>query len=146
MAAQYERLCSLGFNIAYVDEHMLSGSITEVRDGIVSVASRESLIYDRELAESAAIGPLPNWTGPGPHPGTELADHLSATQPGTYLLVGHPGFKADEMQHLRFDWGGHDDILQQRSRERRMFADIEIVDYCENAGITLLRYTEVRSE
>ena len=141
--AQLERLRSLGFDVKYIDEHMLVGSITTVRDGIVEVASNASLVYDRELTETGDIARVPNWNGPGPHPGTELADHLSSMEWGTYLLIGHPGFKADEMQGLKLESGAERDILQERNRERRMFADIEIVDYCDNAGVNLLRYSQV---
>ena len=143
ISAQLERLTSLGFKITYIDEHMLIGDITSVRNGIVQVASDASLVYNRELIETGDVVMVPGWTGPGPHPGTELADQLSGLEWGTYLVVGHPGFKADEMQSLTSRSGAERDIMQERNRDRRMFADIEIVDYCDYAGVTLIRYSDV---
>lgn len=140
--AQLDRLESLGFKPTYIDEHMLVGAVDSVAKAILELSREKGLIYDRKLHQEKKIERLPGWSGPGPHPGTELADHLSGTSAGTYLIVGHPGFKADEMQQLHSLSNPGGDVLQQRNRERRMFADIEIVDYCENAGIELLRYSD----
>ena len=143
VTAQYEKLISLGFQLSYLDEHMSIGGIAGIADVLTDFAKENELVYDRTLRNAQVISPLVGWQGPGPHPGTELADHLSSTPAGTYLVVGHPGFKSDEMQQLRRDAGDEYDALQERNRQRRMFADIEIVDYCDNAPVKLLRYTDL---
>ena len=143
ITAQYEKLISLGFELSYLDEHMSVGDIAGIADVLTDFAKERDLVYDRTLQNAQVISPLVGWQGPGPHPGTELADHLSSTPAGTYLVIGNPGFKSDEMQQLRRDVGGDYDALQERNRQRRMFADIEIVDYCENARVKLLRYTDL---
>lgn len=141
--AQLDRLVSLGFEISYLDEHMLVGDVPGLGDALNEFARKNNLVSDRELRESGKLSAIPGWTGPAEHPGTELADHLSGVEPGAYLLIGHPGTKDEEMQLLRVPGGRPGDVVLQRNRERRMFMDIEIVDYCENVGITLVRYSQL---
>jgi chitin disaccharide deacetylase len=141
--SQLRKLLELGIEIRYLDEHMLVGDIDAISPVLDSIAKKHGLLRDRTLRESKRLVRLPEWSAPGPHPGTELADHLSGLASGTYLIVGHPGFKADEMQQLVGVANPNEDALQARNRERRMFTDIEIVDYCGNAGIELLRYRDL---
>ncbi|MEE8440912.1 MAG: ChbG/HpnK family deacetylase, partial [Spirochaetia bacterium] len=141
--AQYNRLKSLGFTLTYLDEHMLVGSVGTLADELRSFASVHDLAYDRDLKADGTLSLLPDWAGPGEHPGTELADYLSGVAGGTYLLFGHPGTKNEEMQLLKTPGGRPGEVAMRRNRERRMFMDIEIIDYCENAGIELLRYSEI---
>lgn len=141
--AQFDRLTELGFTLSYVDEHMGVGRIDGFADGLRAFCKEKGLIYDRDLAEGERYTRLPGWSGPAEHPGTELADQLAATPPGTYLLVGHPGYKENDVLRLRRP--GQDAGIEglARNRQRRMFMDIEIVDYCETSGIRLLRYTDL---
>ena len=141
--AQYNRLKSLGFTLAYLDEHMLVGSIGILTNELRDFASAHNLAHDRDLQADGRLALLTDWTGPAEHPGTELADHLSGIDAGTYLLVGHPGTKDDEMQLIKAPGGRPGEVAMRRNRERRMFMDIEIADYCANAGIRLLRYSEI---
>ena len=141
--AQYKLLIDLGFTLSYLDEHMGVGSVSQLHQSLRDFAKERGLVYDRELIDSGIIGRLPEWEGPGEHPGTELADHLATVPAGTYRLVGHPAFKTDEMQELRFPGKPSGAHFLTRNRQRRMFADIEIVDYCENVGIETLRYSQL---
>ena len=141
--AQYDRLTGLGFALSYVDEHMLVGSVGTLADELRKFAIDHNLACDRDLQADRKLSLLPDWAGPGEHPGTELADCLSGMEPGTYLLFGHPGTKDEEMQFLKVPGGRAGEVAVRRNRERRMFMDIEIVDYCENAGTTLLRYSQL---
>ena len=141
VVAQYERLRSLGIKPSYMDEHMGVGEIGGLHERLAGLARDWGLVYDRALTSSGKLHALEGWTGPGEHPGTELADHLSMMPEGTYLLVGHPAFKSQEMERLTLP--GQPDVMTTRNRERRMFTDIEIVDYCETSGIRLLRYSDL---
>ena len=98
--AQYELLLNLGFTLTYLDEHMRTGAVLGLAERLGDFARNHGLVSDRALQEDGIIAPLPGWQGPGEHPGTELADHLSQVEPGTYLLVGHPATKAEEMQQV----------------------------------------------
>lgn len=142
--AQYELLSDLGFPLKYVDEHMGVGQVAGLHERLVAFAAEKNLIYDRALRESGTFTRLPGWDGPGEHPGTELADHLASLESGTYIIVGHPGNKTDEMEYVRKDGQARGEVMMQRNRQRRMFMDIEIVDYCENVHIELLRYSALK--
>jgi hypothetical protein len=141
VVAQYERLRSLGIRPSYMDEHMAVGDVAGLHTRLEELARKWGLQYTRALLRSGKIRPVVGWTGPGEHPGTELADQLAGLEPATYLLVGHPAFKSQDMERLRLS--DAEDVMTQRNRERRMFTDIEIVDYCETSGIGLLRFSEV---
>lgn len=141
--AQYELLTNLGFRIDYVDEHMGVGSVPGLAELLAEFAHEHRLISNRELFDNGAIDRLPGWDGPGEHPGTELADHLAGVEAGTYLLVGHPVTKDEEMQRFRHPGKPAGEEAISRNRQRRMFMDIEIVDYCQEVGIDLLRYTQI---
>jgi len=141
--AQYELLVNLGFTLSYVDEHMLVGRLPGLTERIAAFAKENNLIYDRELQGSRTLLPFPDWDGPGSHPGTELADQLSTMEAGTYLLLGHPVTKDEALGHIHKKGQSPGEMVQQRNRQRRMFMDIEIVDYCENVGIDLCRYSQL---
>ena len=141
--AQHARLVALGFPLAYLDEHMGVGRVSPLADRLAAFAADRGLAYDRGLRDRGALAPLPGWQGPGEHPGTELADYLAGVGSGTYLLIGHPGFKTEEMERLHAPGRATGEAMIARNRQRRMFADIEIVDYCDNGGIRLLRYSQL---
>lgn len=143
VAAQYDRLVGLGFKLSFLNEHMMIGTLPSLGERLNEFARERELVSDRQLVESDRLATLPGWSGPGEHPGTELADHLSGIESGTHLLVGHPGYKEEEMQRLRMPGHAAGEAALQRNRERRMFMDIEIVDYCQNTRIELLRYTDL---
>lgn len=138
--AQLDRLTALGFSIGYLDEHMNVGAVEGLSAALADFCRRKGLVSHRDLLDSGSLHALDGWPGPGEHPGTELADHLSSLESGTYYLVGHPVFKTEEIEALRHRGEAPGLQVIPRNRQRRMFADIEIVDYCENRGIELIRY------
>ncbi len=140
LTAQYERLLALGFAVRYLDEHMFVGNLEGLTPIIRDFAKAKGLICNRDLLAEGRIRPLPCWDGPGEHPGTELADSISSAAAGSYLLVGHPAIKGEEMQTLQRVGQNPGDEEIPRNRQRRMFSDIEIVDYFENAGVKSIRY------
>ena len=141
--AQYEKLCALGFTLGFMDEYMDYGKIPGVGEELAAFARSKNLTRRVTGDGEAPILPLPGWTGPGEHPGTELADYLSTVEEGTYLLIGLPAFKTNEIEYLKRPGQPRGEALLSRNRQRRMFADIEIVDYCENVGIELIRYSSL---
>ncbi len=143
VSAQFDKLKALGFPITYLDAHMDVGCVAGLSARLTAFAEHNRLLHSEVLQKTGKIGPIPGWSGPSEHPGTELADHLATIEKGTYLLVGHPEFKTDEVEDLRLPGHSIGEILLSRNRERRMFADIEIVDYCENVGIELLKYSDL---
>lgn len=141
--AQYELLTNLGFRLSYVDEHMLVGRIPGLAERIAAFAKEHNLIYDRALQDEGSLTSFPEWDGPKDHPGTELADQLSTMAAGTYLLLGHPVTKDEALHRVHTRNSVPGEMVQERNRQRRMFMDIEIVDYCQNVGIELCRYSQI---
>ena len=141
--AQYELLSNLGFELRYLDTHMGVDRVPGLAERIAEFCAKKKLVNNRASFDSGAFARLPDWPGPGEHPGTELADHLAQVPAGTYLLVGHPATKDEAIHHIRHEGLAPGDVAMQRNRQRRMFMDIEIIDYCENVGIELLRYTDL---
>lgn len=142
--AQYNKLQSLGFRLSYIDAHMGVDHVPGLAEALAEFARRHELVNNTQLADDGVLVRLPDWPGPGEHPGTELADHLASISPGTYLLVGHPATKSEAMDEFHTAHADRGEVTFQRNRERRMFMDIEIVDYCEAAGVELLRYSSLR--
>jgi hypothetical protein len=144
--AQYEKLTALGFSLSYL-EYIDYGGIPGVDEELAVFARSNNLVpapaRTAAHADYSPVAQLPGWSGPGEHPGTELADHLATVKEGTYLLAGCPAFKTDEIKYLKKPGDTHGEALLSRNRQRRMFADIEIVDYCENVGIELIRYSDL---
>lgn len=140
---QYSKLRDLGFELRYLDEHMGVGDVPGLAERLFTFATEHSLIVDRVARGAGDLVPLPGWNGPGPHPGTELADCISMAPDGSYIVVGHPMFKSPEMERLYAPGKEKGSAMAERNRERRMFTDIEIVDYCENAEVSLIRYSDL---
>jgi hypothetical protein len=57
--------------------------------------------------------------------------------------VGHPATKDEDLHRLRHPGQSQGVEALKRNRQRRMFMDIEIVDYCENVGIERVRYSQL---
>lgn len=143
VAAQLDLLQNLGFAISYLDEHMGIGRIPGLAERLLAFADEHGLIANRRLFDSGALARLPGFQMPAEHPGTEMADQLANVPAGTYLLVGHPATKDDEFARFKLPGRPAGEEAINRNRQRRMFMDIEIVDYCENVGIELCRYCDV---
>ncbi len=125
-----------GLEIAYVDCHMGFSWIDEMEERVADFARREGLIY-----RPAGLSRLPEIEGEYESPAEGLMARLEAAEPATYLLVGHPGYDNDEMQALGHP--GHRDVAAARDRQRRMFMEPPIVEYCESHGVEPIRFTEL---
>ncbi|NLF40353.1 hypothetical protein GX586_12990 [bacterium] len=60
---------------------------------------------------------------------------------GTFLVVGHPGYIADDMKQLGI--GRNEDVAVSRNWQRLMFMDERIISYCAARGIEAIRATEI---
>ena len=143
LEAQYDALISIGFTLSYMCAPKEIVQLPGLSNELKSFSKNKNLLFAPNLESELSLKALPGWAGPGEHPGTELADHLATVERGTYILAGRPAFKNEEIEFLKHPGAPRGEALLPRNRERRMFADIEIVDYCENVGIELLRYSQV---
>ncbi len=139
VAAQLERLRSLGLGVKYIDEHMGFGRIEGVEEGLAELAKREGLVF-RPALEKLVL--------PAPGPGTvdyasRLLAALEGAEPGTYLVVGHPAFADDEMARCHGAGKAEGEVGPDRNAQRLMFMREDVVAWCRAKGVRLLRYDEI---
>lgn len=139
--AQHDVLLYLGFQLSYVDEHMGVGKVAGLASRPADFAEERGLVYDRKLTEARSIVPLPGWSRLGEHPGMELADRLAVVPAGTYLLVGHPGFKSNEIERLAIPGqppGRGPDAAQPRPAHVRRHRDHRLLRDTPRRALALL--------
>jgi predicted glycoside hydrolase/deacetylase ChbG (UPF0249 family) len=143
--AQLARARAAGLAIAYLDEHMGVGWLPGLRDALAALARREGLID----AGSLHLPGLPRVeTCVGSEDDADaLANRwlaaLDACEPGTYLLVTHPGKDAPDMQAFYLEGGERGVVARERDRERRALTADRLRQGCAAHGIPLLRYDEL---
>ncbi len=141
IAAQLERLRSLGLVVKYIDENTGLDQIEGVNEGVADLAKREGLVFRP---------PLETLVQPAPEPGTvdyasRLLAALEGAGSGTYLVVGRPAF-AEEEKPPHYDTGeGEDEKEEGRDRDaqRLMFMREDVVSWCRANGVQLLQYDEI---
>lgn len=136
--AQYEKLCDLGVNVQYLDEHMGVDWLPGLGDRLEQFAQQHGLVYN-----SRQLDRLPKVDVQGDKV-QRVAAQLEAAGPGTYLIVGHPCYNDDETQSIQpHGESMGDKIGNDRDQERRMFLDPAVLDVVQRRGIECIRYTEI---
>ena len=139
VAAQLERLRSLGFDVKYVDTHMGFAWLQGMEEGVPDLARREGLIY------RPPVDRLPKVEGMSDSGdrASGLLAALGRAESGTYLVVGHPAFDDEEMRKVH--GSGHEpgEIARARDAERLMFMREDVVKYCGESGVLPIRYDEI---
>jgi hypothetical protein len=147
VAAQLARLRSLGLDVKYMDEHMGFAWLDGMDAALQELAEREGLV------RKPPVDGL-EWPEPGPDPRDHASRLLAAVAcagPGTYLVVGHPAFDDDEMARVH---GSAElaevgagmaagDVGPDRDGQRMMFMRADVVSFCRETGVELLRYDEL---
>ncbi len=136
--AQLALARSTGLHIGYVDSHMAFTWIADMDARLARFAEREGLIYRHE-----GVGRLPAVEGEFDNLVDALVARLSAAQPGTYIIVGHPCYDTEEVR--RFYHPGIEPGAEGPNRDwqRRMFMDPKVLQCCQANGIRPIRYTEI---
>ncbi|MCX7846690.1 MAG: ChbG/HpnK family deacetylase [bacterium] len=136
VAAQLAVLRGLKLPVAYVDTHMGFEWLPGVRERMVAFAAREGLLYAPE-----AVRPLPRVEGHYSSSVAGVCASLAAAKPGTYALIGHPGYVRADMR--RFGHKGYRDVARDRDEQRRWFMDPAVLACCEAHRVKPIRYTDV---
>jgi len=139
VAAQLERLRSLGLKVAYIDEHMDLGRIEGVREGLARIAKREGLVFRPPLDSL----PLTSGDFDEHDHASRLIAALGCAEPGTYLVAGHPAFDDDEMGRCHGAGKAEGEVGPDRNAERLMFMREDVVAWCRENDVQLLRYDEL---
>ena len=137
--AQLQRLRTLGFTIAYMDEHMGVGWLPELAEELTELAAQEGLIFRPVLQnlpdpiKVEATFSRADW----------LAAVLPALRAGVYRLVGHPAYNDAEMQAYRRPGQARGEVAASRADQRTLFTDPGVLEAVERNSIPPVRYTDV---
>ena len=141
LEAQLRRLRDLGLRVQYVDTHMCFDWLPGVSARLDGLAGHEGLL--RPGARIAPLPPLGREVGGAGDPGEALVARLKAAAPGTYLVVGHPGYDEADMRQFRHAGLGAGEVARERDRERRQFTSPAVLEYARAGGVEFVRYTDV---
>lgn len=109
--AQLDKARKAGLAIAYLDEHM----------GVSWIGFREPLA--RLCEEEGLVDHTRYKYLRGASTATELLDLLKSTEPGTYVMVNHPGRDEEDMRlfiHPGLELG---QVAKERDGDRRLWLD-----------------------
>jgi predicted glycoside hydrolase/deacetylase ChbG (UPF0249 family) len=135
--AQLERLQGLGFSIRYADMHMGWGWVVPNMGSLFAEWCAEKNILDytplhRDLRGfRLAEDPIP-----------PLIQALEQAEAGQYAIVAHPAYDNEEMRALGHTGYEGTRVAWERERERRIYTDPRIREYCRTNGVTSIRYDE----
>jgi hypothetical protein len=137
LQAQLDRARALGFDVRYVDQHMVWGqAVAGLEEPYARWCEREGL-----RPHHLYHGSLPHVPGEG-DPVEQLISALSAAAPGQYVIVGHPAYDNEEMRALGHIGYPGEQVAREREWQRRIFTDPRILRYCREHGVTPIRYDE----
>jgi len=139
LAAQLDRLRSLGFLISYLDEHMFfSCRHPDLRPALEDFSTANKLIFRPDINQ------LPNTkSSPNDSSSTQFLSQLKNTLPGTYLVISHPSYDNEEMSTLRLYGKKDAREAATRNEQRLMFVREDIRHHCISHGVRLMRYDEL---
>jgi predicted glycoside hydrolase/deacetylase ChbG (UPF0249 family) len=128
-----------GLEVAYLDEHMAFSWLPGVEEGLAALREREGLVqgYGQER--------LPEVEGDFPDVADALIAQLEAAEPGTYLLVGHPGHDTAEMRRLGHAGLTPGHVARERELDTRRFTDPKVLDYVKTHAIQPARFSELEN-
>lgn len=138
VTAQLGRMHDAGLKVAYFDEHMGFGWLCGVEERLVEFARRHGLLRGR-----GQVPGLARVEGAFDDVGDEIVARLDAAAPGTYLLVGHPGYDRADMRRFRHEGLVPGQVAGQRVRERLQFMSPKVAEYARAHGVEFVRYSDV---
>ena len=136
--AQLGRARAAGLNIAYFDEHMAFGWFPGVAERLDALQRREGLL--RGYGQAAR---LPGVGGDFADAADEFVARLDAAEPGTYMIVGHPGHDTEEMRRLGHAGLAPGQVARDREGDTLRFTSPTVLGFCRAHGIEPTRFTDL---
>lgn len=138
--AQIDLALAKGINISYLDHHMGAAvSTPEFLERFVRIADDYGLAVSRWFGESA--GPNIYAVDPERKLDVLLEGLAGIDEPGTYLVVCHPGLDVPEMQVLKdLNTTGLENMSVHRQAETDMLTSPRLAALMEERGIELVGY------
>lgn len=135
--AQLARARAAGLRIAYLDEHMGFSWLPGVREGLDALMQREGLLHG-----GRGFDHLPRAPWRFEDRADDLIARLEAAEPGTYLLVAHPGHDTAEMRRLGHAGLAPGQVAREREGDTRMLTSHKVLEYCGHHGVMPARFTD----
>jgi len=137
LQAQLDKARRLGFDVNYVDTHMIIEWGLDGFEEMVSLwAKREGILYWGHYFRS-----LPK--------GNNLADRvdslvnqLKSASPGQYTLIAHPAVDSPGMRQLGNQHEAGEQIALTRSGDIQLFTDPRVLECCQTHHIVPIRYDQ----
>jgi hypothetical protein len=137
--AQLERLNSLGFDIRYVDSHMLPELFVEGLD-----EAMQEFIHKKGLIDHMCFYSLP----PGFKDFAQNPSHplryLKNLPSGQYFLAGHPAYYGAEMLETGNENYSGETVAAERAREAKIYSSRMFCTLLKLAGCQGIRYDEAK--
>ena len=138
--AQLDKARAHGLDIRYMDAHCGVTWLGDLEERVARLAEREGLIFQPEVKR------LPRLDDPPEDPIERVLAQIKAAEPGTYLMVSHPGYYCAEMRRLSHTGTTGDQVAWSRDAQRRRFTDRSILEYVMTHDIHPIRYDEIDTQ
>lgn len=136
--AQLRTLRTTGFDIRYMDTHMMASRVDGFSDALQEFCDQEGLIFADQAVPAFTIK-----KGDG-SPADRLEEKLQRFGPGTYALVGHPCYDKTDARRINVPDSGQDVVsLSDRLYQTQLFVDPEIADVFDQMNVVLCRYDDI---
>jgi len=146
--AQINKLRDAGFELSYMDEHMMFDRCGTLGPGLCEMAKSQGLVFRPEYKRFKPTGPADK-KGQAEEidHATWLLQKLKNASPGAYLCVGHPTY--EDAGFIKSPEAGPGaagskrTVGEERNQQRLMFMRPDVVAYCKTNDIQLIRYDEI---
>lgn len=140
LEAQFNILTELGFQISYVDTHMMSDwVIPGLEEELRAWCYARGLVYWGDyLFQELTLGD-------GDNSGDLVAEHIEQMEdshPGYYLLVTHPAVDSEEMRALGNAYESGLQIAHNREQDSLFWVNPRLTAEFKRVGVQPIRYDE----
>jgi len=135
--AQFDKLYKLGFDIKYIDSHMMSELFIDGMDEEIEAFAKRKGILDHMYYYNLPPGLdefLKNPSNP--------VKYLKSLPVGQYFIVTHPSLDTEEMRKTGNSEVSGEKVAQDRAKETEIFSGFAFKSVLKLAGCRGIRYDE----
>lgn len=140
LRAQIEALKRHLPRVSHASAHMGAATATPEARAITEKLCRE---FGLRL-EAAGTKPIRGWSGPektGEQKENSLAAAIAALEPGTWLIVEHPGVDTDELRAMGHR--GYENVAADRAGVTRAFTSDRVKQAVRDRGVKLISHRDL---
>jgi len=141
--AQLERAFQYGYDIKYVDTHMIFPLIhEEIKYELSNWCKKKGIIWGCSLYKHYPHYNSKNSTG---DPVEKMIDLIKEAGEGNYLMMLHPIFEKNDVKDLEIKKSGYtsEKIANERLWDQNIFTDNRMLDFIDKNRIRIMRYDEM---